>query len=583
MNSKPNVIYLTVDAVRADRTTMFGYERDTTPNLARLADDGLLLSNCHSLGPVTQMALIQLLTSTRPLSFGGYDNGAIGRPATIFRAFKDAGYHTYSLSTLHWVNRFFGYDDGVDNEFQLFSVITLPGVAFAMMRGTLRAYETGDIDADEAYRHLEPVLRNLFTNLVKYFENHEAQLPELEKYFADSAMMNSGYDHQKLLSIARRHEAELNAEGFGYVEKYLLPAPQGDEWMNRWLPKEWYYARHKSKLMSEFIHRASNKILRAFNPSLADARSKRFKIYTDAPSAIDRSIDIIRDSAASGEPFFLWSHFLDTHLPYVSGRGRTWYKETPAYLEALGYDPNIPPALAFKAKPENDTEAAGFSALYDAALRATDEHIGRVVDAVEQLGLADNTIIAVSGDHGEALGEHGHTGHFFRFNRVATHVPCVIRAPGVDSRNIGAFSCIMDIPATLADMAGIGRPEGWEGTNVGALGDGTRDSLLFESFYAGNCLFEHRPIYFAVRTHTHFLIWREAIDPSDKDAPARCELYDLAQDPQEQNNIYRDDHPALRPMEEVIARRMEEIPEIPAARIKKAFPWYADAQLSGTA
>lgn len=583
MTRKPNVIYLTADAVRADRTSLFGYQRDTTPNMARLAKDGLVLSNCHSLGPVTQMALIQLLTSTRPLSFGGYDNGAIGRPATVFRAFKDAGYRTVSLSTLHWVNRFFGYNDGVDDEHQLFSVITIPGVAFAMMRGTLRAYENGDIGPDEVMRHVEPVLRSLFTNLVIYFENHEAQLPNLKKYFSDSAMMNSGYDHRKLLDITRRHETELDRLGFGYVEKYLLPAPQGSEWMQRWLPLDWYYARRKSKLASELLHRIGNKALSFINADLAAARSKRFKVYTDAASVVDRGLDIIRESAASGEPFFLWTHFLDTHLPYVSGRGRDWYKQTPGYLKDLGYDPKIPPAAAFKPAPDSDSEAHAFSALYDAALRYTDDHIGRVINLVKELGLEDNTIFAVAGDHGEELGEHGHFGHFFRYNRVATHVPCVIRGPGVTAGTVNGLTSIMDIPATLADLAGIPLPQGWQGDSLLDEDSAQKSELVFESFYAGNCLFEHRPLYFAVRKSDYFLIWREAVDPSDKDAIARCELYDVNADPDEKNNLYRDDHPALRGLEEVIVRRMKQIPEISEARIAKAFPWYDAEQQTGTA
>ncbi|WNK00304.1 sulfatase-like hydrolase/transferase [Thalassospiraceae bacterium LMO-JJ14] len=582
MHKKPNVIFLTVDATRADRTSLFGYARNTTPNLKRLARNGMLFENCHSLGPVTQMALIQLLTATRPLSFGGYDSGAVGRPSTIFRVFKDAGYRTISLSTLHWVNRFFGYNDGVDDEHQLFGVITLPGVAFAMMRGTLRAYENGDIDAAEAYSHVEPVLRSLFANLVGYFENHDAQLPVLNKYFADSAAMNSGYDHAKLLKITRRHEDEFNAGGFAYVEKYLLPSPQGSEWMQRWLPKEWYYARRKTKLASELIHRAGNRLLRTFNPNLADARAKRFKIYTDVPSVTDRLIDMIKEAAQTGEPIFAWTHFMDTHLPYVSGRGRHWYKETPGYLRQLGYDPDTPPALAFKPEPETEEEARGFSALYDAALRSTDEQIGRVIDAVRDAGLEDNTIIAITGDHGEELGETGHFGHFFRLTRPATHVPCVIHGPGIESRKIKAFNSIMDIPATLADLAGIPAPEGWEGQSFASKEDG-KDHILFESFYAGNCLFEHRPLYFAVRTKDYFLVWREYIDPSDTVAGSRCELYDLKQDPEERMNIYRDDHPALRALEEVIAKRMEAIAEVPAARIAKAFPWYDGKLQTGAA
>ncbi|MDB9702491.1 sulfatase-like hydrolase/transferase [Rhodospirillales bacterium] len=574
MHSPPNVLFLTVDALRADRTTPFGYERSTTPSIARLADEGLLCRNCYSLGPVTQMALIQLLTSTRPLSYGGYDNGAIGRPPTLFKAFQDAGYNTVSLSTLHWVNQFFGYGAGVDKEYQLFGIITLPGVAFAMMRGTLHAYETDQIDNAELVRHIKPVLQRLFTNLAIYCEKYESQIGELKHFFSDSAMMNSGYDHSQVLEITKRHEAEFNADHFRYIERYLLPTPEGSEWMQRWIPLDWHYARKKSKLVTEMAFWVGNKILALFDPDFAAARKNRFKIYPDASSVANKTIDAIKTAANDERPFFIWTHFLDTHLPYVSGKGRTWYKETPQLLGNLGYDKKIPAAGAFGGEPSNATERKTFSALYDAALLSTDQQIGHILDALSDLGLEDNTIVAVAGDHGEELGEFGHFGHFFRLHRYATQVPCVIRAPGLPQGECKSFSTIMDIAPTLLELANIQPPSDWEGVSLVSEKMTPQASVLIETFYSGNCLFEHRPLYFAVRNNDYFFIWREAIDPSDTETSSRCELYDLKVDPDEVNNIYNEDHPSLLALETIIAYRMAEIPEIENVRIKKSFPWY---------
>ena len=62
-----------------------------------------------------------------------------------------------------------------------------------------------------------------------------------------------------------------------------------------------------------------------------------------------------------------------------------------------------------------------------------------------------------------------------------------------------------------------------------------------ETFYGGNCLFEHRPLYFAARSHTHKLIWSEGIDPADGFSPDGPQLFDLTTDPGEQRNIHRRD------------------------------------------
>ncbi len=572
MSNPPNIIFLTVDALRADRTTLSGYDRPTTPSLERIAKNGLNCKKCYSLGPTTQTAMIQLLTSSRPFSFGGYDDGAVGRPPTVFKVFSDAGYHTSSLTTLHWVNEFFGYNEGVDEECQMYGIITLPGVAFALMKGTLKAYEIGVIDEEETVRHIEPVLTRLFSSVIIYCEKFNIEFDDLKREFPDSMLMNANYDYHRILEITRRHEAEFNTDKFAYIDRYLLPAPEGESWMRRWLAGEWYYARKKSKLLEEAIFRTGNKLLSLFCPDHAQARKNRFKIYPDARSISNKTIDVIKSGATGQRPFFVWTHFMDTHLPYVSGAGRNWYREVPEYLRRLGYDSKIPPARAFSAEPTNAQEAEDFSALYDAAVVSTDHEIGRILDTVTELGLEENTIIAISGDHGEELGEFGHFGHFFRLNRVASHVPCIISGPGIKAGEMDTFSTTMDIAPTLADAAGIPIPPDWEGRSLLASGDDTQENVMLETFHSGNCLFEHRPLYFAIRNQEYYFIWRETIDPADRHAKDPRELYDLSSDPDEKINIYDKSHPAVAGFEKMIARRMAEIPEISEERLGGLFP-----------
>ncbi len=164
----PNVLMLTVDALRADRMSFHGYDRPTTPHLERLAARSVVCDNAFSLGPFTQSACIQFMTSSRPLSYGGYDDGAVGRPQTIFKRFHDAGYRTTALSTLHWVNRFFGYGDGLDSEHQLFILNTLVGVAEARTRNSLSLYRAGEIEAPEMLATVAPVIAGLFDNVAEY-------------------------------------------------------------------------------------------------------------------------------------------------------------------------------------------------------------------------------------------------------------------------------------------------------------------------------------------------------------------------------------------------------------------------------
>ena len=84
-------------------------------------------------------------------------------------------------------------------------------------------------------------------------------------------------------------------------------------------------------------------------------------------------------------------------------------------------------------------------------------------------------------------------------------------------------------------------------------------------------MFEHRPLYMAVRNHDHMYMWNEYKDPGDFFHPEQHELYDLKEDPEQQNNIYRPDHPALELLQTIIAERLAEIPEISNQRIIDAF------------
>ena len=124
-----NVLLLTVDALRADRLSLYGYGRPTTPVLEKFAENAVVCENAFTLGPFTQIACIQLFTSSRPLSYGGYDRGAANRPDTVFKRFRDAGYHTWGLSTIHWVSPYYGYTDGLDDTICVFHLNTLVGMA----------------------------------------------------------------------------------------------------------------------------------------------------------------------------------------------------------------------------------------------------------------------------------------------------------------------------------------------------------------------------------------------------------------------------------------------------------------------
>ena len=569
-SSPPNVIMLTVDALRADRTSLHGYDRPTTPTLERLARNAVVCDRSYALGTFTQVAFVQILTSSRPLSYGGYDHGALGRPPTIFKRFREAGYHTTCLSTLHWVNRFFNYGEGIDEEYQLFGLNTLPGVALATIRSSLAGYESEDIGREPMLAIVEPALLKMFDNTLEYCALQLERQDELATDFPDSGLTNACFDFVEVRELVERHRQEFLADGLAYVHKHLQPAPTLDNWSQSWLPKEWYYHRKPTRLLGEGLFRTGNRILGMVNPGMARRRGTRFKIYPDAHSLANKVISKIENRDTS-KPFFIWTHFMDTHTPYVAGPGRKWYEHTPEYLAALGYPSDIDPTVTFDGKPKRKEDEPAFSALYDAAVRSTDEEIGRIVDALDRFGLREDTLIVISGDHGEELGDHGDFGHYFLLYEHSSRVPTLFHRPGLGAQRFDGLSNIMDIAPTTTALAGIEPAEGWEGVALTDRSSAQRPHVLMETFFAGNCLFDHRPLYLGVRTRDYHYMWKEYCDPGDNFSPPDHQLYHVSADPGEQNNLYRPDHPLVAEFDAVIAARLAELPQISDERLIRLF------------
>jgi choline-sulfatase len=197
--------------------------------------------------------------------------------------------------------------------------------------------------------------------------------------------------------------------------------------------------------------------------------------------------------------FFGWLHFYDPHTPYT---------------------PPEPYRSRYRGRP------------YDGEIAFVDAQIGRVVDVLRQEGLLDKTIIAVMGDHGESLGEHGEDAHGFFIYESSMHVPFIIRAPfggGLAGRRVADPVREVDLMPTVLDLLGLPAPAKVAGATLVPLMTGARQTLDLESYSEAMYPLHHYgwSELKGLRSGRFKLI----------DAP-RPELYDLAQDPREQANIF---------------------------------------------
>jgi len=112
---------------------------------------------------------------------------------------------------------------------------------------------------------------------------------------------------------------------------------------------------------------------------------------------------------------------------------------------------------------------------YINACHHLDSQIGRMVDYLDKTGLMDNTIVLITGDHGEEFMEKGRWGHNSQFTEEQTHTPFVLWVPGVEPAVVDDMTSHLDIPATLLPRLGVSNPPEDYSLGYDMLGDTFRD------------------------------------------------------------------------------------------------------------
>jgi arylsulfatase A-like enzyme len=165
-------------------------------------------------------------------------------------------------------------------------------------------------------------------------------------------------------------------------------------------------------------------------------------------------------------PFFAFLNLIDAHSPYLVPEGwrRVFSKgpETPADFQLLMDWDKIPSS---KIGPR---EASMASDCYDDCISYLDVMFGSMLNELERQGLLENTIVVLTSDHGEEMGEHGLFGHGKSLYEPELHVPLLIIPPGGLERHeaVDAAVSLCEIPATLAEMAAPESPHRLPGESL---------------------------------------------------------------------------------------------------------------------
>ena len=228
--------------------------------------------------------------------------------------------------------------------------------------------------------------------------------------------------------------------------------------------------------------------------------------------------------------FFLWTHYFDPHAPYD------------------------PP------EPYKQTYARD---LYSGEIAYADEQVGRVLTALEQLGLASNTLVAVIGDHGESLGEHGELTHGVFLYESTLHVPLILAGPGVPRGKVVHEQVrSVDLLPTLLTFVNVPADTGVQGLSLWPLIE--RGIHSNSSYSYSETLYPRTYMGWSELAAVRQNDWKLIVAP-------RPELYNLKEDPGESRNLISD-HPAEA------AQLRDKITDLEKVRRTRAVPASIDAK-----
>jgi choline-sulfatase len=247
----------------------------------------------------------------------------------------------------------------------------------------------------------------------------------------------------------------------------------------------------------------------------------------------DAAIKLL-DGRDASKRFFLWVHYFDPHLQYVAHEGA--------------------PDFTDPAKP------AGYKlhAAYDGEVWFTDEQIGRLLEHSRSQSWWKDTVVVVTSDHGEALGDHGiNFQHGWEIYESLMRIPLVFRVPGMPPHHVPVKRSVVDLVPTVLDLMRVPQPES------GALSGRS----LMADLAAKDGPFEERDVYLDMPDGPYTHLRRGILHGPTPGMKLihlggkQYQLYDLSSDPGEREDLSSD--PAkLAPMVDALQAKRATLKEI---------------------
>jgi arylsulfatase A-like enzyme len=363
----PNVLLIVLDTVRADRTSLYGYNRPTTPALEKLARRGIRFEEARATAPWTLPSHASMFTGRWPheLDVRWMSPLHMSFP-TLSEYLGESGYATAGFvgNTLYC-----SYDTGLDRGFG-------------------------------------------------YYEDYVVDLPR--------------FRFLRMALLADRLWSGVSSFGLSVYRNL------GDGPVRTWLE-------------------------RVLRPLLAIDRKDAGLINKEFLDWLSRRPQEVR-------PFFAFLNYFDAHSPYLPPEG-----SPHRFGLAPATDAEVLLLKEFWATVDKLRLTPHFRLLfqdaYDNCLGYLDERLGLLLDELERRGVLDRTVVIVTADHGEELGDHSLFDHGESLYRPEIRVPLLFVLPSSDRApaNVKETVSLRDLPATIADLSGLAAGSPFPGRSLSRL------------------------------------------------------------------------------------------------------------------
>jgi arylsulfatase A-like enzyme len=266
--------------------------------------------------------------------------------------------------------------------------------------------------------------------------------------------------------------------------------------------------------------------------------SSRYEADSEGTFYARRAADFLENHRDG--PFCLWVSFREPHSPFnfpVEYAGRYDPADMPL-PEAGPEDARWMPA---EFQDLTDAEKRGIIAAYYTSVEYMDQNVGRVLRALEERGLDENTLVVYAGDHGYLLGHHGRFEKHMMWEE-AVRSPLLIRGPGLEPTSTDALTGLVDLAPTILDVLGEPPMPHTQGRSLTPLLEGrteTHRRVVFSEYLPDNKAMVRTDRWkYVFTTGASDLAggYATGLGPSGIDH----RLYDLETDPGETNNLADD-------------------------------------------